>query len=342
MFGFALSTAHSRESGNPESSFVAPGSPLSRGRAGWWFSVALLTLSVASGAQAQSFPNQQVRVVVPISAGSVTDILARTVGEKLAETWRQQVIVENRPGVPGVASAAKSPADGHTLMLFSNGLTILNALNRNLSFDPVNDFSGVTKVGSVPFILIANPSLPAKSVKELIALAKAKPGTVNIAVPGRGTAASIASELFRREAGVDIVAVPYKGAPEAHTSVLRGDAHVFFSNLSAASELIHSGKVRPLAVSTRERLPAFPDIPTLAEAGLPNFDYDAWFGVLVPAATPRTIVEALDRDISAVVKSADMKLRLERQGMDLRLSTPAAFDAEIRKDAARFGPLFKE
>src|SRR5687767_6917995 len=134
MFGFALSTAHSRESGNPESSFVAPGSPLSRGRAGWWFSVALLTLSVASGAQAQSFPNQQVRVVVPISAGSVTDILARTVGEKLAETWRQQVIVENRPGVPGVASAAKSPADGHTLMLFSNGLTILNALNRNLSF----------------------------------------------------------------------------------------------------------------------------------------------------------------------------------------------------------------
>ena len=227
-------------------------------------------------------------------------------------------------------------------MLFSNGLTILSALNRNLSFDPVNDFSGVTKVGSVPFILIANPSVPAKNVKELIALAKAKPGTVNIAVPGRGTAASIASELFRREAGVDIVAVPYKGAPEAHTSVLRGDAHVFFSNLSAASELIHSGKVRPLAVSTRERLPAFPDIPTLAEAGLPNFDYDAWFGVLVPAATPRPIVEALDRDISAVVKSADMKLRLERQGMDLRLSTPAAFDAEIRKDAARFGPLFKE
>ncbi len=283
-----------------------------------------------------------VRVIVPISAGSVTDILARTVGEKLAENWRQQVIVENRPGVPGVASAAKSPADGHTLMLFSNGLTILSALNRNLSFDPINDFSGVTKVGSVPFILIANPALPAKSVKELIALAKEKPGTINIAVPGRGTAASIASELFRREAGVNIVAVPYKGAPEAHTSVLRGDAHIFFSNLSAAAELIHSGKVRPLAVSTRERLPAFPDIPTLAEAGLPNFDYDAWFGVLVPAATPRAIVETLDRDILAVVKSADMKLRLERQGMDLRLSTPAAFDAEIRKDAARFGPLFKE
>jgi tripartite-type tricarboxylate transporter receptor subunit TctC len=302
---------------------------------------AALALAIG-GAQAQTFPSQQVRIIVPISAGSVTDILARTVGEKLSENWRQQVIVENRPGVPGVLSAAKSPADGHTLMLFSNGLTILSALNRNLSFDPVADFSGVTKVGSVPFILIANPSLPAANVKELIALAKEKPGTVNIAIPGRGTAASIASELFRREAGVDIVAVPYKGAPEAHTSVLRGDAHVFFSNLSAASELIHSGKVRPLAVSTRERLPAFPDIPTLQEAGLPNFDYDAWFGVLVPSATPRAIVEALDRDILAVVKSADMKLRLERQGMDLRLSTPAAFDAEIRKDAARFGPLFKE
>jgi tripartite-type tricarboxylate transporter receptor subunit TctC len=296
----------------------------------------------AGSAQAQNFPNQTVRIIVPISAGSVTDILARTVGEKLAERWRQQVIVENRPGVPGVASAAKSPADGHTLMLFSNGLTVLGALNRNLSFDPVNDFAGVTKVGSVPFILIANPSLPAHTVKDLVALAKAKPGTVNIAVPGRGTAASIASELFRRETGVDIVAVPYKGAPEAHTSVLRGDAHIFFSNLSAASELIHSGKVRPLAVSTRERIAAFPDIPTLAEAGLPNFDYDAWFGVLVPAATPRAIVETLDRDISAIVKGADMKLRLERQGMDLRLSTPAEFDAEIRRDATRFGPLFRE
>jgi tripartite-type tricarboxylate transporter receptor subunit TctC len=209
------------------------------------FIVAVLALGVALGAsaaQSQTFPNQSVRVIVPISAGSVTDILARTVGEKLAENWRQQVTVENRPGVPGVASAAKSPADGQTLMLFSNGLTILGALNRSLSFDPIGDFSGVTKVGSVPFILIANPALPAKSVKELIALAKEKPGTINIAVPGRGTAASIASELFRREAGVNIVAVPYKGAPEAHTSVLRGDAHIFFSNLSAAAELIHSAR----------------------------------------------------------------------------------------------------
>jgi tripartite-type tricarboxylate transporter receptor subunit TctC len=300
----------------------------------------LVTLATAAQAQAQTFPNQTVRIIVPISAGSVTDILARTIGDKLSEVWRQQVIVENRPGVPGVASAATSPADGHNLMLFSNGLTVLTAMNKKLSFDPVKDFAGVTKVGSVPFILIAAPDLPAKSVKELIALAKAKPGTINIAVPGRGTAASIASELFRRETGVDIVAVPYKGAPEAHTSVLRGDAHIFFSNVSAAAELLHSGKVHALAVSTRERLPDFPDIPTLAEAGLPNFDYDAWFGVLVPAATDRAIVAQLDRDIKAVLKTADMKLRLERQGMDLRLSTPAEFDAEIRKDTARFAPLF--
>ncbi len=282
------------------------------------------------------------RIIVPISAGSVTDILARTLAEKLTDVWRQQVIVENRPGVPGVASAAKAPTDGHTLMLFSNGLTVLAALNRNLSFDPVNDFAGVTKVGSVPFILIAHPSLGANNVKELIALAKAKPGTVNIAIPGRGTAASIASELFRREAGVNIVAVPYKGAPEAHTSVLRGDAHVFFSNVSAASELIHAGKVRPLAVSTRQRLAAFPDIPTLAEAGLPSFDYDAWFGVLVPAATPRAVVATLDRDLSAILKTPDMGQRLARQGMDLRLTSPAEFDAEIRRDAARFAPLFRD
>lgn len=306
----------------------------------------LITLVLAqgglAGAQAQTFPSQPVRIIVPISAGSVTDILARTIAEHLTQMWRQQVIVENRPGVPGVASAAKAPADGHTLMLFSNGLTVLSALNRNLSFDPIGDFAGVTKVGSVPFILIAHPGLAATSVSELIALARAKPGAISIAIPGRGTAASIASELFRREAGVDIVAVPYKGAPEAHTSVLRGDAHIFFSNLSAAAELLHSGKVRALAVSTRERLAAFPDIPTLAEAGLPKFDYDAWFGVLVPVATPRTLVDALDRDIRQVLLSADMKIKLQRQGLDLRLSTPAAFDAEIRRDAVRFGPLFRE
>lgn len=304
--------------------------------------VSAVVLGAATVARAQTFPSQPVRIIVPISAGSVTDILARSIAEHLSQMWRQQVIVENRPGVPGVAGAAKAPADGHTLMLFSNGLTVLGALNRNLSFDPIGDFAGVTKVGSVPFILIAHPGLPAASVAELIALARAKPGAISIAIPGRGTAASIASELFRREAGVDIIAVPYKGAPEAHTSVLRGDAHIFFSNLSAAAELLHSGKVRALAVSTRERLAAFPDIPTLAEAGLPKFDYDAWFGVLVPAATPRPLVERLDRDIKAVLGGADMKIKLERQGLDLRLSSPAAFDAEMRSDAARFGPLFQE
>lgn len=305
-------------------------------------SLAVALLAAGAGAPAQTaFPTQQVRIIVPISAGSVTDILARTIGERLTEAWRQQVIVENRPGVPGVASAAKSPADGHTLMLFSNGLTVLGALNKSLSFDPINDFAGVTKVGSVPFVLIAHPDLPVKNVQELIALAKAKPGTINIAIPGRGTAASIASELFRRESGVDIVAVPYKGAPEAHNSVLRNDAQIFFSNLSAARELIHAGKVRALAASTSGRLPDFPALPTLAESGLPKFDYDGWFGVLVPAATPRAVVEVLDRDIKQAVTGADMKLRLQRQGMELRLSTPAAFDAEIRRDAARFGPLFR-
>jgi tripartite-type tricarboxylate transporter receptor subunit TctC len=303
---------------------------------------AVCLLLTGTFVQAQTFPSQQVRFIVPISAGSVTDLLTRTIGEKLAESWKQQVIVENRPGVPGIASAAKSPADGHTLMLFSNGLTVLAALNRNLNFDPIKDFAGVTKVGSVPFILIANPELPVKSVQELIALAKQKPGSINIAIPGRGTAASILSELFRQQAGVNIVAVPYKGAPEAHTSVLRGDAHIFFSNVSAAAELIHAGKVRPLAVSTRERLPAFPDIPTLREAGLANFEYDAWFGVLAPAATPAAVIERLDRDIKTVLRTPEMKQRLDRQGMDLRVSTPAEFSAEMRTDAARFAPLFAD
>lgn len=301
----------------------------------------LLAGLLPAQAQEQAWPNQMVRIVVPFSAGSVTDTLARSIGEKLAEEWRQQVIVENRPGVPGTASVAKGPADGHTLMLTSNGHAVIGSLNRNLSFDPVADFVGVAQVASVPFVLVAAPDLPVKSVAELTALARQKPGTLNIALPGLGSAASIASELFRQQAGVEIVGVPYKGAPEAHSSVMRGDAHIFFSAINIGAELIQAGKVRPLAVSSDARLAKLPDVPTLKEAGLTAFRYDAWFGVLAPAGTPRPVVERINRDVAKVLALPEIRTRMERQGIEQRTATPEQLDAAIRNDTARFAPLFK-
>jgi tripartite-type tricarboxylate transporter receptor subunit TctC len=304
--------------------------------------IACLAWTTASGqAPEQAYPSQMVRVIVPFSPGSVTDILARTLAEKLAESWNQTVIVDNRPGVPGTASVAKSAPDGLTLMLTSNGHAVIGSLNKNLGFDPVKDFAGVTQLASVPFVLVATPSLGVASVKELIEHARNEPGALNMALPGLGSAASIASELFRQQAGIDITVLPYKGAPEAHASVVRGDAHIFFSAANVGLELIQAGKVKPLAVSTRTRLTKLPDVPTLAEAGLADFDYDAWFGVLVPAGTPHGIVTRLNRDISAVIAMPDVKTRMERQGIEPRLAAPDAFDAVIRADTARYGTLFR-
>jgi tripartite-type tricarboxylate transporter receptor subunit TctC len=290
-------------------------------------------------AQTPDFPNQLVRIIVPFSAGSVTDGLARILADKLPELWGQQVIVDNRPGVPGTASAAKSPADGHTLLLTSNGHALVGSLNKTSSVDPVKDFSGVTQIASVPFVLVAAPDLPVSDLQELLALARAKPGTLNMALPGTGSAATIASELFRREAKIELVAVPYKGAPEAHAGVLRGDAHIFFSAVNIGAELVHTGKVKAIAVSSRMRLPSLLDVPTIAEAGLPAFDYDAWFGVLVPAGTPRPVIEKVNRDIASVLQMPDVRTRLERQGIEPRTATPDRFDAMIRNDTARFGTM---
>jgi len=314
-------------------------------KAGMCWIAVMATVLASTGAAAQTptadYPSQIVRIVVPISAGSITDTLGRMIADKLQGIWRQQVVVENRPGIPGTASVAKSPADGYTMIVASNGHAVLGAINRNLPFDPVKDFSGVTQVASVPFILVTAPAVPVASVKELIELARAKPGTLNIALPGVGTAASIASELFRQEAKVAIVPVPYRGAPEAHASVLRGDAHIFFSTVPTGLEHIQAGKVRPLAVTATARLPKLPDVPTFAEAGMPDFAYDAWFGIMVPAGTPRPVIERLDRDIKAVLQLPDIRQRLDQLGISPRVSGPEEFSAVIRADTERLGPLFR-
>jgi tripartite-type tricarboxylate transporter receptor subunit TctC len=287
-----------------------------------------------------AYPSQLVRIVVPFTPGSQTDILGRAYADKLQEIWKRDVIVENKPGLAGTATTAKAPADGYTLLLVSNGHSMIESLNANLTFDPVKDFTGIAKIAIVPGILVVNPETGPKSVKELIDLAKAKPGTLNYASAGLGSASSIGVELLKAQAGVDIVHVPYRGLPEAHTSVMRGDASLFMTFFSAGGDLIQSNRLRPIGVTTASRLAVLPEIPTLQEAGLPGYVYDPWFGLLAPAATPKAVVSEINRAVTLASKMPDHVERFTRLGVDLTVSTPQEFTDLVKADTDRFTRLF--
>ena len=302
--------------------------------------VAMLT--AASGALAQpAYPSQTVKIVVPFSAGSNTDILARVLADKLGALWKQTVIVENKPGIPGTVSVANSAPDGYTLMLTSNGHTILNVINKDLPIDPVKSFAGITPVATVPLVLIVTPSLEAKNLKEFIALAKAKPNALNFASAGIASSNYIAGELLKQTAAIDIVHIPYRGTPEQLTSLMRGDAQLSMAFLGTAVSFIQSGKVRAVAIATPQRISALPNVPTFAESGLPQYHYDSWFGLMAPAKTPAPILKKVSDDIATVLKDADVQKRWETLGAIPVTSTPEQFDATIRSDADRYGKLLK-
>ena len=311
----------------------------------WQAVLAAAALAVAgsSALAQQPYPSQVVRIVVPFSPGSATDLLARAIADKLGEKWKQQVIVENRPGIAGTTSVAKSPADGYTLMLTSNGHTVAGVLNKALQFDPVKDFAGITPVASVPLVLIVNPELPTKTLKEFIDHAKAKPGSLNFASPGLGSTTFIAGALFKDAAKLDLVHVPFKGAPEANMSVVRGDSHMYFTPASTAVELVQSGKVRALGVATDQRVPSMPDVPTLKEAGLPNFSYESWFGLMAPAGTPAAIIDKVNKDTIEALQDKAMQERMAKQGgVVVVTSSPKQFDQTIKSDTARFTKMFQD
>lgn len=291
---------------------------------------------LAGSALAQgAWPAKPIRMVVPFTAGSVTDIMARTVGEAMSKNLGQPVIIENKPGAGGTigaAQVAKSEPDGYTLLIHSSGHVLNPAIYPNLPYDTLKDLSGVTPLAAVPNVMVVSPARGWKTVADVVAAAKAKPGQLNYASAGTGSATHMNAEKFKLSAGIDAQHVPFKGTPEAMTDVIGGRNDWFFAPLASALPLVKDGKLVALAVSTRERSPALPDVPTTIEAGVPGSDYTLWVGIIVPAATPAAVQQRLNEEAVRAVNSPEVKARLASLGAEPFLMPPAAFNAYIRSE----------
>jgi tripartite-type tricarboxylate transporter receptor subunit TctC len=303
---------------------------------------AVLLVGAPLVAAQDKFPNRPIRLLVPFGPGSQTDILARWIGEKMGDNWHQQVVVDNRPSAGGTIASefvlAANP-DGHTMMMVSTGHAGNATLYSKLSYDTIKDFSGVTQVASVPNVLIVAPALGPKTLKEFIAYAKSKPGQINFSSAGIGSGTQINGEMFKLAAGIEATHIAYKSAPEALNNVISGSVQFHFSPVLVAAGQIRAGRVLGLAVSTANRSAVFPDIPTVAEAGLPGFDYDQWYGLLVSAKTPRPIVNALNKEVLRILALPDIKERMLSQGAAPKPTTPAEFDTFIRSEVKRFAAV---
>jgi tripartite-type tricarboxylate transporter receptor subunit TctC len=283
----------------------------------------------------QAFPNKPVKIVVPFTAGSATDILARTFGQKLSELWGQPVIVENRPGAGGTIGAAlvaKSPADGYTLLVHSAAQAVNASIYPALPYDTTKDFVEVATLGGQPNVLVVAPSTGYKTVADLIAAAKKSPGTLNFGSAGTGSGTHINGEKFKLAAGIDVVHIPYKGTPEAITDTMTGRVTYFFSPISAALPNIREGKLVALGVSTAKRSSALPNVPTIAESGLPGFDYNLWVGMFAPAGTPADVVDRINADVAKVLQTPDARERLAALGAEAMVMSPAEFRKLMRDE----------
>jgi tripartite-type tricarboxylate transporter receptor subunit TctC len=305
---------------------------------------AALAAAFMTEPQAQSYPNRPIRIIVPFSAGSQSDVLARLIAPRLAEGWGQQMVIDNRPSAGGVVAGgivAGATPDGHTLMFTSNAFAVSAALYSKLPYDPLKDFTGVAQVASVPLLLVAAPSQGLKSVSDLIALAKRKPGQVTFGSSGTGSGTHMGGELLKLAAGIDIVHVPYKGPPEALVDAISGRITFTISPTGPALPLIKDGRLIVFAVSTAQRLPAMRDVPTVAESGLPGFDYDAWLGMLAPAKTPRPVLVQLSEGVARAATIPEIRDRVQVQGMVLKPTGPEAFTKLIADDVAKLRKVAK-
>jgi len=300
----------------------------------------------AAAQSAASYPGRPIRMIVPSAPGSGPDIMARAIGQKITEAFGQQVIIDDKPGAGGIIgseAAAKSAPDGYTLIMANAGSHAVNAsLYAKLPYDPVKDFAPITLVSSAPNILIVHPSLPVKSVKDLIALAKSKPGQLAFGSGGNGSTAHLSGEMFKTMAGIDIVHIPFKGSPGAVLAVIAGQIAMAMPNIPPALPHVKTGKLKALAVTTAKRAAAVPGLPTVAESGLPGYEATAWFGVLAPAGTPRDIIDRLNGVIVKSLRAAEMQQRLQADGAEAAGGTPEDFAAVIRRDIAKWAVVVKK
>lgn len=315
-----------------------------------------LTLAAASAlgllaltplaAQAQTFPTKAITIIVPFSAGGTTDILARVLGQFISKDLGQPVIIDNRAGAGGnigTQLVARAAPDGYTILMGTVGTHAINqSLYPKLAFDPIKDFAPLTRVALVPNLLVANPAQPFKTVKELMAYAKANPGKVTFGSSGSGTSIHLSGELFKQMAGVDIQHVAYKGSAPAVNDLLGNHIAIMFDNMPSAISHVKAGKLRPLAVTTAQRSPALPDVPTIAEAGVPGYEATSWFGLLAPAKTPAPVVARLNASILKALADPDVKKKLLEQGAEPAGETPAQFAAFIASETVKWGKIVKQ
>jgi len=320
----------------------------------WWLvtailrgALALVALVVlgAGAATAQPYPNHPIRIIVPFAAGGAVDALARIISARLQEQLGQPVIVENRAGAGGMTGAdlvAKAPPDGYTILQNTNGQAISPAIYRTLPFDTLKDFIPVTQLVATSTVLVANPKLPVKSVQELISLAKAHPGKLNYGMTGVGNSLHLTMEMFKRAAGVDIQAVPYRGDALLNPALIAGEIDIAIVPISTIVPLIEGGQLRALAVNSAKRSTALAQVPTVSEAAIPGFEAAGWQGYFVPAGTPREIIGRIQREAAAAIALADTQARLKAMGNEPVASTPDEFVAKFRADVAKFQQVVRE
>jgi tripartite-type tricarboxylate transporter receptor subunit TctC len=307
--------------------------------------LALLAMLAGEAAAQQAWPSRPVRIVVPSPPAGGTDIVARVLADHFSRAFGQQFFVENRPGAGnmiGIESVARAAPDGYTFLMVASTLSLNSVLYKKVSYDPIKDFAPIMQVASAPNVLIVNPTVPAKSLTEFIALAKQKPGALNFASAGTTSTSYLAGEVFKQVAKIDIVHIPHKGAPEAATSILRNDSQLYFATASGITELIESKKVKALAISSAKRFPPLPNVPTVSESGLPDYVYDSWFGVMAPAGTPKPILAKASHDIAQVLQMPDVAQAMRNQGLIVVTQAPDQFDAMIKSEAERYGKILRD
>lgn len=307
---------------------------------------AISIFSASSVVHAQEYPSRAVRIIVAQPPGGGTDTIARLIADRLSKQLGQTFIVENRPGAGmnvGTEAAARADADGYTLLVGLNGNMAVNpSLFSNLRYDPIRDFTPVAMLANYPFLLVVNKDLPAKSVKELIAMAKAKPGTINFASAGNGTGQQLAMELFKMLTGTNFTHVPYRGAQAAYIDVFSGQVPIFFDNISTAAAQVKGGMVRALAITTRERSKLLPDLPTIAESGIPTYEYHTWFGLWAPNKTPRPIIEKLNAEVRKVLSDPAVIKTITASAGEPATMPLADIEPFVKAEITKWGEVVKE